>query len=93
MKGCRASDSAETGNAVVMTNAEHGEGVVRVAVDFSETPHDVVAERMREILELGWRPERAVFQKDFADEHIVPDAAQEELRAVMREHWIEGRTA
>jgi hypothetical protein len=75
-------------------HAEHGGGdVVRVAVDFSETPHDVVAERMREILELGWIPERAVFQKNFADDDIVADAAQEELRAVMREHWIEGRTA
>jgi len=78
----------------VMTEAEHGEGnVVRVAVDFSETPHDVVADKMREILELGWVPERAVFQKDFGDDDVVPDAAQEELRAVMREHWIEGRTA
>jgi len=76
-----------------MTEAEHGEGdVVRVAIDFSETPHEVVAEKMREILELGWVPERAVVQKHFTDD-VVPAAAQEELRAVMREHWIEGRTA
>jgi hypothetical protein len=77
-----------------MTEAERGEGdVVRVAVDFSETPADVVADKMREILELGWVPERAVFQKDFAEDEVISDAAQEELRAVMREHWVEGRTA
>jgi hypothetical protein len=77
-----------------MAQAERGEGdVVRVAVDFSAAPPDVVADKLREILELGWVPERALFHKSFSGEGAVPDMAQEELRAVMGEYWVEGRTA
>jgi hypothetical protein len=77
-----------------MAQAERGEGdVVRVAVDFSAAPADVVANKLRKILELGWVPDRALFQKSFSGEGAVPDVAQEELRAVMGEYWVEGRTA
>jgi hypothetical protein len=77
-----------------MAHAERGEGdVVRVAVDFSAAPPDVVADKLREILELGWVPERALFHKNLSSEGAVSDMAQEELRAVMGEYWVEGRTA
>jgi len=77
-----------------MGHAERGESdVVRVAVDFSEAPPKVAADKLREILELGWVPERALFHKSFSGEGAVADVAQEELRALMGEYWVEGRTA
>lgn len=65
---------------------------VRAAVVFTEVPEGLVAETLDLIVAAGWLPERGVFRKR-VNEDLTVDQAEDELRAIFGEYWVEGRTA
>jgi hypothetical protein len=65
---------------------------VTAAVDFGAAPDDEARRRLGAMLERGWIPERVVVRKRF-DGETRQDAAEDELRRIMGEYWVEARLA